>query len=676
MRGAFLGAVLAGVLAGSIIAGIRAFSSSSGPGSAGPTPAAEVRTPEAVSRAFAEAWVAGNTAGMFELLDSESKLTFPLETFADIYRSFAAELTLASLQATVDSVDNAHASFAVRATTVYFGILEYSASLNLVETPDGARIYWDPTAVHPDMSDGRRFKSQVERPTRGAILDRNGAPLAATMDIPTIGLDRSIIANRAAITSILVNFGFTQERVSAAFANPIPANQRVAVGPISEAQVEAAADLTRTPGILLYFETRRVHPLGPAAAHVVGYTREYTAEEIANRPGEGLRPGDRVGAVGLEASLETVLAGRAGAELRLVDATGATLATVSKTEFIQGQDVTTTLDAQVLAATQARLGSRRAAAVVIDPATNAVLALNSSPSYDPDAFERNDSAALAAILAAEGSPQANRATGGLYSAGSTFKLFTAAAGLLYGGYASTDRLDCSAIWYGVDPPRRNWEGAQGMLTIAEGLMRSCNSVFYEIALTLYNKTEGALSDVARSFGFGAPTGIVGLAEEGGLVPDAKWKRETRNEAWYPGDEVNLGIGQGDLLITPLQLANAYSSFIARNLRTPVILAGEQPVSRGVIPLTDPQWSHLALGLQLVTSSTGTASAAFANAGYTNMAGKSGTAEDSGEQQHVLFVAYGPATAPRAVAAVVLDDGASGSIEAGPIARDIVLAAIR
>jgi len=323
-----------------------------------------------------------------------------------------------------------------------------------------------------------------------------------------------------------------------------------------------------------------------------------------------------------------------------------------------------------------RLGTRTGAAVVIDPRTNEILALNSSPSFDPDAFERGDAAALAAITAAPNGPLTNRATIGRYSAGSTFKLITGAAGLLYGNYKTTDRLECGSIWYGVDPPRRNWEGAQGMLTIAEGLMRSCNPVFYQIALTLYNETDGALSKTARMFGFGAPSGTLGVNEVAGQVPDAAQKRAKTDEPWYPGDEVNLGIGQGDLLITPLQLANAYSSFVARQLRNPVLVAGEPATARGEIPLDDQQWGLLMSGLKMVTGPYGTASAAFSFAGYNDFAGKSGTAEDAGAQQHVLFVAMSPAAQPGAVAAVVLDEGQSGSIEAGPIARDIILAALR
>jgi penicillin-binding protein 2 len=207
-------------------------------------------------------------------------------------------------------------------------------------------------------------------------------------------------------------------------------------------------------------------------------------------------------------------------------------------------------------------------------------------------------------------------------------------------------------------------------------MRSCNPVFYEIGLTLYNKTDGALSKMARLFGFGAPTGVVGIAEEDGQVPDAAWKKAQTGQPWYPGDEVNLAIGQGDLLITPLQLANAYSSFFANDLRTPVLLQGQPATDRGALPLTPEQSAHLKLGLKLVTSATGTAGSVFALAGYTDFLGKSGTAEDSGLQQHVLFVAAAPSSTPTAVAAVVLDSGEFGSVEAGPIARDIVIAATK
>lgn len=677
IRSVFLLAALAGLLIGGAYSGasclLAADDDDGAPADIDDSPG----SPGATATAFAHAWTADDTNALYLLLSPRAQLAYPAEVFTEIYGRFANELTQVSLTATVQQASAGNATLAVKLATAYFGDLEYTTTLNLSQTPGGWVVEWTPEAIHPEMTAGREFTSVIQRPVRGSILDRNGQVLAHTRDIRYLGLNRSLIREPVTLRAALIDFGFTAEQVDEALNSPAGPTQRVRVGPIPDEKAElATANLRPIPGVVLYFESQRVHPFGPAAAHVVGYTRELTADELAARRGTGFRPGDRIGATGIEASKEKVLAGSIGAELRLVEASGEVAKVVSSKTYAPGADVVTTLDAATLVTSYQRLGARAGASVVIDPRTNAVLALNSSPSFDPDAFERNDAAALAAITSAPNGPLANRATTGLYSAGSTFKLVTGAAGLLFGGYKVTDRIDCGAIWTGVDPPRRNWEGSQGPLTIAEGLMRSCNPVFYEIALKLYNDTDGALSQTARAFGFGSASGIEGLVEEDGLVPDAQQKRQKTGQPWYPGDEVNLGIGQGDLLITPLQLANAYSTFITRELRTPRLFAESQATSRGSLSLSDEQWNHLMTGLKLVTGPRGTASAAFALAGYTDFAGKSGTAEDVGAQQHVLFVAMSPANNPAAIAAVVLDEGQSGSIEAGPIARDMVLAALR
>ncbi len=664
--------MVVGFLVGGSVAGFRACS-----GGSEERPAeADPGSPEGVAESFAAAWAEGDVAGMYLLLTPQSQGTYPLAAFQEAYDAFERETTLERLEATVASIDGSAATLSVRVSTGYFGDLEYTTRVNLTQTGTEWKVAWEPAAIHPELANGQQFDGVIQYSTRGRILAADGSELAVTRDVRMVGLNRSLVTDRSALVAALEPFGFGQAQVEAAFGAPGGMTQRVDLGPVSDTISDASlSQLTAVPGVVLFFQSQRVHPLGPAAAHVVGYTRELTAEELQERAGEGYEIGDRVGALGLEAGQDGILAGKVGAELRVVDGAGATLKVIAGREFVEGQDVQTTLDPATLVAAHRRLGSRAGASVVIDPATNAILALNSSPSFDPDAFERNDAAALNALAEAANNPQVNRASGGTYSAGSTFKLITGAAGLAYGGYTPSSLLECSAVWAGIDPPRRNWEGGRGLLTIAEGLMRSCNPVFYQIGLDLYNETDGALSQMARQFGFGEPSGVEGLAEEAGLVPDAEWKRENRDEAWFPGDEVNLAIGQGDLLITPLQLANAYSTFLAGTLRNPVILAGKEATPRGALPLTEEQSAHLRRGLELVTSAGGTASAAFANAGYTGFGGKSGTAEDAGAQQHVLFVAYGPAAAPVAVAAVVLDDGQSGSIEAGPIARDLVIAAM-
>ncbi len=684
VRAILLGAVGLGLAVGLLVAGgMFGWRAISGDGDADeivPAASASATTqpglsPRSTAEAFAAAWSKDSIEALYLLLDAPSQREFPFELFEAAYRSFANETTQVTVTATATRADGNEATLRTRLSTAYFGTFEYSTTLRFTTEAGKVLVDWDPSAIHPDLTEGRTFYSEIERPSRGSILDRNGEPLAITRDVRMLGLNRSAVADRAAVTAAIEGLGFSRAAIDAAFASTLGPNQRVPIGPVPDSLSDSAAEVIRLPGVLLYFESQRVHPLGSAAAHVVGYTRELTAEELSARAGLGYRPGDRIGAVGLEASQDAILAGKTSATLILKAPNGTVVKTYNERPGAPGQDVTTTLDASTLLATAQRMASRSGAAVVMDPRTNAILAIYSSPSFDPDAFERGDSAALNAITANTDSPLTNRATEGLYSAGSTFKLITGAAGLLSGEFAPTTQIFCGATWTGVDPPRRNWEGTQGALTIATGLMRSCNPVFYEIGLQLYNTQDDFLSKTARQFGFGTASGVEGLYEEDGLVPDTKWKREVRKEDWYPGDEVNLAIGQGDLLITPLQLANSYTAFLNRQLRSPIILAGAAATPHGdPIPLSDAQFNHLNLGLQLVTSASGTASAAFAFQGYTNFGGKSGTAEDAGSQQHVLFVAFAPWGAPTAVAAVVLDDGESGSIEAGPIARDMVIAA--
>lgn len=675
MRAVLLGAILAGLVVGGGIVAVRVSSGSDSPAAAGPGPTPDPGSPEGLAATFARLWSAGDTESLYGLLHPESQAAYTLEAFSAAYSTFATETTLAGIEAEATGAGEQGASVAVQASTRYFGVLEYSVNIPFKLDGQGRRaVLWEPALIHPDLTAGRRFISDVRKPSRGAIYDRTGQPLAVSAELRLLGLNRAAIADHAALRDGVIGLGFSQAQLDAALNSQAPANQRIALGPIPDALAEQAALLqSSVPGILVFFETRRTHPLGAAAAHVVGYTRELTAEELAARAGEGYTPGDRVGAVGIEAGMDAVLAGKPGGELRLVEATGATVRVVASREFVAGQDVHTTLDSAVLSATHQRLGASAGAAVVLEPSSNAILALNSSPSFDPDAFEGGDLAAINAILATPGDPLNNRATVGLYSAGSTFKLITGAAGMVHLGLLPTDTLPCTAVWSGVNPPLNNWEGGRGPLTIAEALMRSCNPVFYEIGLRLNAGTDAALSQVAREFGFGAATGVVGFYEEPGLVPDPEWKQRQRGEAWFAGDDINLAIGQGALLVTPLQLANAYSAFIGNTLRSPVVLQGETAVPRGTLPLTPEQHQHLLQGLKLVTGPNGTAAASFA--GYSGFAGKSGTAEDAGEQQHVLFVAFAPADSPAALAAVVLDDGESGSLEAGPVARDLVLAAL-
>jgi penicillin-binding protein 2 len=330
---------------------------------------------------------------------------------------------------------------------------------------------------------------------------------------------------------------------------------------------------------------------------------------------------------------------------------------------------------------------------VLDPRDNTVVAMASHPTFDPNAFVGGLSAEEGARLLNDPKrPLMNRSIHATYPPGSTFKVITAAAGLERGGYTAQSRFPCPPVWTGLGPsvPKRNWVTTdEGMLTIAQGLMRSCNPVFYDIALKLDRIDPSILPSFAGGFGFGRPTGLNGLEEAAGVNPNDEWKQQHFGEGWFSGDSVNMGIGQGFLLVTPLQLANAYSA-IARggSLRTPLLVrelreAGTANVTQRFevkeinrLPISPATLSVIREGTRMVTQDPrGTANYAFRGSSL-NAAGKSGTAEDQGVQSHALFAAYAPWNNARGVAVVVLDDGNSGSLEAGPITRQVLEAWLR
>ena len=631
---------------------------------------------------FALIWMSGDYSALFDMVHEDSQRLTPYTVFADFYNNFEAATSLTKITVAVVNVTAESALFHVDLRTRYYGTFEYTVVLKLAELNGNFYAIWHPSAIHPDLPLGGAFKSFIKRPRRGNIYDKDGLILATTGAIRYVGLDRNIIqgrGNREGIEEILLDIGFEKDVIAEAFNSELDLQQRVKVGEVTEEVLAAVIEAQRSyPGLIMWIEEFRLHPLGSAAAHIVGYTGEYTANELANLQALGLRPGDKRGVSGLEASMDNLLAGRPGIRLEIVHPNLPPIVLFEQV-YVESQDVHTTLDSSLLVLAEQLLGAQPGASVLLDLHDNSILSLNSSPSFQPYAFEFRISEEIEMYVNDPGNPLTNRATSGLYAPGSTFKVVTAAAGLASSLYSISDEIPCPATWYGVEPPRKNWEGAQGDLSIARALMRSCNPVFYEIGLTLYEERENALPDMARAFGFGASTGVIGLIDEEGLVPDAVWKSQARSAPWYPGDAVNLSIGQGDLLVTPLQLANAYSALVVGELRNPQLLIYQNPEDtpaqiREYLPLSREVLNYIKYGLQLVTSSRGTSGWAFENRGFIDFAGKSGTAEEGEGQTHVLWVGYTPLENPRFLAAVVFENGKEGYPLAAPLVRDLLIAA--
>ncbi|HJP41670.1 MAG TPA: NTF2-like N-terminal transpeptidase domain-containing protein, partial [Dehalococcoidia bacterium] len=301
MRLLFLVAVIAGLVVGVVFAAAK-LTTDGGDESADPSVEPELSL-ELVDR-FVAAWAASDADGIHSVLDDASVGIVSPVDIAELLANFDREVTVGSREIFVERTSGGGATFRARVTTAYFGVLEYAIEAELVGQEGFYRFVWSPSLIHPELREGYELRSVIEWPRRGTIWDRNGTELAVTKTTTVMGLNRVAVRDRQQVTEVLIELGATPEQVDAAFNSPYGLDQRVPVHTLPDERAEEAIDLTDpVSGIILYRELRRVHPLGPAAAHVVWYTRELTANELAARSGEGFRIGDRVGATGLEESL-------------------------------------------------------------------------------------------------------------------------------------------------------------------------------------------------------------------------------------------------------------------------------------------------------------------------------------------------------------------------------------
>ncbi|MGE0540817.1 MAG: penicillin-binding transpeptidase domain-containing protein [Dehalococcoidia bacterium] len=659
-------------------------------------------TADDVVRQYLLLWSGGQYDTMYDLLSAGSRQAIARERFISRHEDIADEARITTVAAAPAgsaqvSGDRAEAVFTVTYATSLWGDIRQDNVLPLILEGDDWRVEWAPALIFKELKGANLVRTVIDTPSRGAILDRNGTPIAVTGSVPTIGTAKNlinvpgIVQDRNGLIAYLAQkLEIPEQEIRAKVDDP-QAQIDVFI-PLKtlppNAPPELVSELEGTAGVVVQRTPRRVYPHGAALAHVVGYVAPITAEQLQQLRGEGYQQGDLVGGLGLEASMEEQLAGQRGARLTIITPEGGLVAELAKRPGRPAQDIVTTIDVSAQLALVGALGERVGSAVLLDPRDNSVVAMASYPAFDPNAWVTGISAdAAGQLLGDPRTPLLNRAIAATYPPGSTFKVITAAAGLERAGYTASSRVECTPVWYGLgqNTPKRNWTTVnEGPLTIAEGLMRSCNPVFYDIGLKIDGIDPRILTEFAKGFGFGSQTGLNGLEDAAGVAPGPEWKQQNVNEGWFSGDTVNMSIGQGFLLTTPLQIANAYSAIAANGVRrTPVLVketreAGTNTViesftakETGRLPVSPATLDVIKRGTTMVVQDPrGTANYAFAGS-RLDAAGKSGSAEDRGEQTHALFVSYAPRTNARGVAIVVLDDGNSGSLEAAPIVRRIL-----
>lgn len=669
-------------------------------GGSPPQPEAEPQTPLEVAERFLSLWQQKRYSDMYDLISSEAQATIARDKFIDRYEAIAEEATITGIDYQLPSVVGQGATevpFTVTIHTTFFGDIFQENVIPLTsEGEDPAqpqlRIQWSPSLILVELDDRSLVHFFPVAPRRGTIFDAKGRELAVDAKVPVIGVVPDLIEDReATIAALAQALQLPPEEVRAQVEADVPSYYFIPIRtlpfgtPLEALQpLYALADL----GVVVREEARRIYPHGDAAAHVLGYLREINAEELEELAAKGYEAGDKIGAFGLEGSMEATLAGERGGVLATITPEGTIARTIAEKATKPGLDLHLTIDIDVQKTAEAALGQRVGSIVVMNPSDNSVLALASYPRFDPNSFIQGLSPAQFAELSNDPrQPFLHRPLLATYPAGSTFKVVTMAAGLERGGFSPGSTLPCPPVWYGLGPdfPKKNWQSYdRGYLTPAQGLMASCNPVFYEMALRLDHEDPNILPEFARAFGFGAPTGIQGLDEAPGVAPGPDWKEEALGEPWYSGDSVNMGIGQGFLLVTPLQLANAYSALAdGAVLRRPLLIrkistadgaAAQEFAAEKIrdLPISTSTLAAIREGLTLVTQNPGGTSYQVFAGSSVDAAGKSGTAEDLAVgSNHVFFVAYANRDNPSVLAIAALEEGESGSREAGPMVRLIL-----
>ena len=658
------------------------------------TPPPIPHLPEATAAAFLDAWERGDYETMYGLLSPPSRTAVDLDTFVHRYQAAlqtATVLTLTTdLQAVLQEGTHAQATYQITWETGLVGTLITETVMPLSLYGDRWGVEWSGNLIWPGLGDNNYFYMEYQIPARANIYDRNGLALATKGTIVTVGVVPGEIQDEAEVVSALtVLTGLPSEEVRSRYAGR-PADWWTPIADIPVQTTVQHADLLDIPGIEARQKEGRTYWDGGVAPHIVGWVAPIPAEELKAYRAQGYRGDEWVGVAGLEKWGEPYLAGRHGGTLYLMDPTGQVISIVAHRDAVPSRPIHTTIDRNLQEKVQQILGDRRGAIVVMDVHTGAILAMASGPSFDPNAFVGPGSEPeRIAILTDPDRPLLNRATQGGYPCGSVFKIVTMAAALEAGGMTPTTSFYCPGYWEGLGPAYRKtcWKAdGHGNITLKDALTASCDVTFYEVGLRLDTTDPNILPTFGRAFGLGVPTGLQEIPEFPGLMPDPEWKQATYGEGWWPGDGVNLAIGQGYLLVTPLQVARMMAAVAnGGTLYRPYVVArigagGEeapevvfQPEATGNLPISPEHLQVIQEALAGVTTSPiGTATHRFVGMSIP-VAGKTGTAQAPGAESlpHSWFAAYAPADDPEIAVVVMVENAGEGSTVAAPMVRQVV-----
>lgn len=554
------------------------------------------------------------------------------------------------------------------------------------------------------LSQANRVKPLPIPPPRGLILDRHGFVLAQNYPVYTLEIIPEQVDDMNALLEELKQVVNLNEADLKNFRKQLRERPRfenllLRSHLTQEEAARLAVRRTYFSGVELEARLQRHYPLAGLGVHFLGYVARINEQELERIDKATYRGMQHIGKLGVELSYEKVLLGQVGFEKVETNAHGRSLRILERIAPVAGKNLQLNIDAKLQSLAEQALGKRRGAVIAMDPTTGGVLAFVSTPTYDPNPFVNGIAPdSYSALLNDPDKPLINRALNGQYAPGSTIKAFLGLAAL------ETDKFDASKPvvcpgWFtlpGSSHQFRDWKkGGHGIMDLHDAVVQSCDVYFYKLAVAM---EVDAMKKFLASFGFSKKTGIDLSNESEGLLPSVKWK-EARGQKWYPGETVVTGIGQGPVLVTPLQLAAATAALANHGVRPKPRLvravvdaktgvAREMPIeSSPPFPLKDRQ--HLDIMIQNLTdvvhTNKGTAYGIGYNASY-KIAGKTGTAQVKSIAQgqvysekltperfrdHALFISFAPVGDPKVAVAVIVENGGHGSSAAAPIARKVM-----
>jgi penicillin-binding protein 2 len=537
-----------------------------------------------------------------------------------------------------------------------------------------------------ELSDKNRIRVRPVAAPRGILFDRNGLPLVDNRPAFTLSLipremddPDTVLARLSVLLKIpLQELQASLDRVATDSLRPVRIRRGLSLEDVTKVE-ERKLEL---PGVIVEVEPQRIYPTSTFAAHLLGYVREVSEEQM--KQGR-YRRGDMIGQSGLERLLDDYLRGTDGGERIEVDALGRPVRLVKREEPNPGAQVITTVDRRIQEAAERALAGRPGAVVAIDPRNGDILAMTSSPAFALDQFTGSlDRDEWLRMVRDPMTPLMNRALQSQYAPGSVFKVVVAAAGLQEGSLTPADHVHCNGEFHMGGWTFKDWkEGGHGHVDLRSALIHSCNVFFYQAGLRV---GADAIVRYARAFGLGTLPGTELGMEKAGFIPITSVSRRRQRRGWQAGDTVNISIGQGPVLVTPMQVARMMAAIanggilwkprlVERVERADGTLAyASASKMTGQVNLSPVVLAFLRSALVGVVNEGGTGAAARLPG--VSIAGKTGTAQSvaksdaSKGQDHAWFASFAPANDPQVVLVVLVERGGKGGQVAAPIARQI------